>query len=382
MNPIQDETDLVSAVHDGPFEAPMWQTFLERLRARTGAGYAEIAFRLPDQPQGDVIRLYSGRAATPELARLYIEDAWQRDPLAYFELREERVYALQDLFQPGNAAHQRYRREVFMPLGIDAVRIVRVTEPGGLSAWLNITRGGTDFTPADGALLSRIVPHFRRALRAYAEIERQKRRASMAAEVMARFNFGWLRLDAKGVVLEESPEAARLLQHGAGLRRTRSGRLIADDPLTDRRLSAALRAVGGYRADLYIEDWYMMLKLTEGGAMLRTLPDPVVEYRIHTTNISANNAPMLQARLQILDLYRDHPGHAWRVALVQVEIALSTWRRSRGAALGLLIKALRSDVRIAVHPLFLGAVARLLLPTALIDWLIRRGGKSIRPGSA
>lgn len=146
--------------------------------------------------------------------------------------------------------------------------------------------------------------------------------------------------------------------------------------------TAALRAVGGYRADLYIEDWYMMLKLTEGGAMLRTLPDPVVEYRIHTTNISANNAPMLQARLQILDLYRDHPGHAWRVALVQVEIALSTWRRSRGAALGLLIKALRSDVRIAVHPLFLGAVARLLLPTALIDWLIRRGGKSIRPGSA
>lgn len=243
MNPIQDETDLVSAIHDGPFEAPMWQTFLERLRARTGASYAEIAFRLPDQPQGDVIRLYSGRAATPELARLYIEDAWQRDPLAYFELREERVYALQDLFQPGNAAHQRYRREVFMPLGIDAVRIVRVTEPGGLSAWLNITRGGTDFTPADGALLSRIVPHFRRALRAYAEIERQKRRASMAAEVMARFNFGWLRLDAKGVVLEESPEAARLLQHGAGLRRTRSGRLIADDPLTDRRLSAALRAV-------------------------------------------------------------------------------------------------------------------------------------------
>lgn len=138
--------------------------------------------------------------------------------------------------------------------------------------------------------------------------------------------------------------------------------------------TAAMRATGGYRPDLYIEDWYMMLKLAEGGASLRTLPDPLVEYRTHGTNISANVERMLQARLQILELFRDHPGHGYRTALVRVEAALSTWRRSRSAAWALLGQALRCDARIAAHPLFAGAVARLLLPTALIDLAIRQRG--------
>lgn len=336
MNPIQDETDLVSAVHDGPFEAPMWQTFLDRLRTRTGASYAEIAFRLPDQPQGDVIRLYSGRAATPELARLYIEHAWQHDPLAYFELREERVYALQDLFQPGNMAHEAYRREIFAPLGIDAVRIVRVTEPGGLSAWINITRGGADFTPSDGALLSRIVPHFRRSLRAYAEIERQKRRASMAAEVMARLNFGWLRLDSKGVVLEESPEATRLLQHGAGLRRTRSGRLIADDPSVDRKLSAALRSVaeGSHKApralNVSSDPWVDLL-------LVPAAPDPhhpaaCVAY------LQGDSRSLAGRHEQLAELFGLLPSEA-RFALA---LARGLSIAEAGASLGLTIETARN----------------------------------------
>lgn len=243
MITIQDETDLVPAVYDGPFEQPMWQTFLDRLRTRTRADFAEIAFRPPGRPLGNVILLHSGRPIPAALNQLYREEAWKRDPLPYFDLREERVYALSELELPADPMHRAFRRDVLTPIGIDAMRVVRITEPGGVSAWLNIMRSGSDFAPADGALVSRIAPHFRRSLRAYAEIERQKESARIAAEVMARLNFGWIRLDAKGVVLEESAEAARLLQHGAGLRRTRSGRLIAVDPLVDRKLSAALRSV-------------------------------------------------------------------------------------------------------------------------------------------
>lgn len=242
MITIQDETDLLPAIHDGPFEQPMWQTFLERLRQRTRADSASISFR-PPGPQSSTIHLLAGRPTHPDVARLYETEAWRRDPLPYFELREERVYALSELIQPHDPHHARFRREILMPNGVDALRIVRLTEPGGVSAWLDVIRAGADFTPADGALLSRIAPHFRRSLRAYAEIERQKVGARMAAEVMARLNFGWIRLDAKGTVLEESAEAAKLLRHGAGLRRTRSDRLIAADPQIDRKLSAALRAV-------------------------------------------------------------------------------------------------------------------------------------------
>ncbi len=36
MFTIQDESDLLSAVYDGPFEAPMWSTFLDRAARGTG----------------------------------------------------------------------------------------------------------------------------------------------------------------------------------------------------------------------------------------------------------------------------------------------------------------------------------------------------------
>ncbi len=242
MITIQDETDLLPAIYDGPFEQPMWQTLLDRLRTRTRADSASISFRPPGLERR-TIHLRSGRPTDPDVARLYQAEAWRRDPLPYFDLREERVYALSELILPGDPQHARFRRELLVPSGVEALRIMRVSEPGGVSAWIDVIRSGGDFTPADGALLSRIAPHFRRSLRAYAEIERQKASARMAAEVMARLNFGWIRLDARGTVLEESAEAANLLQHGAGLRRTRSGQLIASDPQVDRKLSAALRGV-------------------------------------------------------------------------------------------------------------------------------------------
>lgn len=248
MFTIQDESDLLSAVYDGPFEAPMWSTFLDRLRQRARADYAGIVFRPPDRPLGSAIELFSGRPTPEGLRQWYREEVYKRDPMPYFQLREERVYALSELLLPGDPVHAAFRRDMLEPNGVDAMRVVRVTEAGGISAWLSVTRSGGDFTPADSVTLSKVAPHFRRALRSYAELERQKATGRIAAEVMKRLNFGWISLDAKGQIVEESAEATKLLQHGAGLKRTRSGRLIAADPLTDRKLSAAIRSLGGGEA--------------------------------------------------------------------------------------------------------------------------------------
>jgi DNA-binding CsgD family transcriptional regulator len=248
MFAIQDETDLVPAVYDGPFEQPMWQTLLERLRQRTCADTASITFRPPSRPCASPIRLFAGGSADGEGLRLDPDAASPSDPISGNALREERIYALADLLLSDDPVHNRYRREVLDPGHIDALRIVRLTEPGGLAALITLTRAGADFTPADGALLRRIAPHLRRSLRVYAEIERQRAGAQIAAEVMARLNFGWIRLDARGMVLDESAEATKLLQHGAGLKRTRGGQLVARDARIDRRFTAALRAIAEGRS--------------------------------------------------------------------------------------------------------------------------------------
>jgi DNA-binding CsgD family transcriptional regulator len=221
MFAIQDETDLLPAVYDGPFEQPMWSTLLDRLRQRTRADHAGILFHLPHAAHSQLIELHSGTPVAAQVRRFFTGTPSL--------LREERVYAGDEIFE---GAEEK------------AARIVRVTEPGGLSAWLMLRRAGVDFTSADAALLSRLAPHFRRALRSYSEIERQRARARIASDVMERLNFGWIRLDAKGRILETSEAAANLLQHGAGLRRTSGGRLIAHDAMVDRRLTAAIRAAG------------------------------------------------------------------------------------------------------------------------------------------
>jgi DNA-binding CsgD family transcriptional regulator/GAF domain-containing protein len=243
MFTIQDENDLLTALHDGLHEQPLWSTFLERLRQRANADYASIIFRPPDRPTSLPVELYAGTPSAPDIQQSYAERFVAVDPFLKAALREGRVYALGDLFVPGNPDHDAFRAHVLEPRGLRFMRIVRVTEPGGISATLNIARAQPDFTAAQGALLDRVGGHFRRALRNHIALERERLRASIAEDMMERLAFGWLTLDAGGCVVETSPEAKRILQHDCGLRIARSGRLTASRAQVDRKLTEAIRVL-------------------------------------------------------------------------------------------------------------------------------------------
>lgn len=214
----QDETDLLTAVHDGPFEQPLWSTFLDRLRARVRADHAGLVFRPPDRPDG-LVELHCGGPAPDSLKQV-----------RGVELREGRVYDLAELAGPGAP---------------NEGRVVRVTEPGGVSAWLGIARGRPAFTASDGALLSALVPHLTRALRNYVALDRERFRADLTGLAMQRLNFGWLSFDASGRVLESTPRADRLLEQCTELRKSRHGRLTAVRPALERDLTDALRGFAG-----------------------------------------------------------------------------------------------------------------------------------------
>ncbi len=239
---IEDDGDLLPAIYDGPFETPMWQTLLSGLRRQTGAESAALTI---------------GGTATGQ-TRLHSGSPMDLPPAMLAGLREERVYAAGEL--PDAEAMAR----------TGDLRAMCVTEAGGTRATIALTRTRGRFGAPDGALLRRIAPHLRRSLRAYAEIERQKAGSAVVADVMARLDFGWLKVDARASVIESSNEATRLLQHGAGLRITSRGQLIAEDPAVGRRLSAALRAVIDGRSDqpralnISQEPWIDLLLMPAG----------------------------------------------------------------------------------------------------------------------
>lgn len=315
MFAIQDETDLLPAVYDGPFEQPMWSTLLDRLRQRTRADHAGILFFLPNVAHSQLVELHSGMPIPADLRQLF-----NGTPAL---LREERVYA---------------RAEVLEADSGTSARIVRVTEPGGLSAWISLTRAGKDFSSADAALLSRIAPHVRRALRSYAEIERQRTRARIASDVMERLNFGWMQLDAKGRILATSGAADTLLQHGSGLRRTAGGRLIAQDIMADRRLTSAIRAVGEGAAgrpraiNISTDPWVDLLIVPGGAETANASGAAMIAY------IQGDSLSLDDRHEQIAELFGLLPSEARFALLLSRGLSIA----EAGAKLGLTIETARN----------------------------------------
>jgi DNA-binding CsgD family transcriptional regulator len=242
---IIEDSDIVSAIYDGPFEQPLWSTFLDRLRSALRADYAAIIFRAQDAGSQRPVELVSGKRVAPALRAMWEDELHRSDPRSQAQLRDGRVYDLAELLDRVDRPGASSARELFAASGIGHLRMVRLTEPSGVSAGIYCTRERGEFSSAESALLSKVAPHLRRALRSHIALEREKNRFSIASEVVERLNFGWIALNSQGCVVETSPEAARVLQHGRGLKTARNGRLLAVDTAADRRLAAAIRLLAG-----------------------------------------------------------------------------------------------------------------------------------------
>lgn len=238
----EDETDLLTALHEGALEQPLWSTFLTRLRLRSGADYVSLMFRRADAAPEDVISLFSGKPSAMGNRDLRSQLSRQGKPHPYQKLRLGRVYSIDEMFDADDPADTFFRDDILIPNGWRDMRVIRLGDPNGYNVWLTIARAKADFTGTEAALLSALAPHFAIALRSLAAIERERIRAGIAADAIRRLNFGWLTLDAGGRVVDLDPQAERLLRNTQILVRSARGRLMASSPDADRALGEALRA--------------------------------------------------------------------------------------------------------------------------------------------
>jgi len=315
MLSLQDEGDLVGAVYDGIFEQPLWSSFLERLRQRAKASYASVIFRPEGVPENSPIELFAGRRSPPELQTLYQREIFKRNPMPYFKLREGRVYDLSELLDLEQPSHRAFFDELLVPSEMNRMKIVKVTEPEGVSAWLTIARPKPDFTAADGALLGAVGAHLRRALRSYVAIEREQARASLTADVIQRLKFGWISLDAECRVIEISPHANELLRYLPDVKKGRTGRLTIAKPALDRELAEIVKAhaarPGGRPRALHIsrDPWIDMLI-----APASSTPTPTGRAPVAVAYLQGDNWSAADRHEQIAELFGLPPSEA-RLAL-------------------------------------------------------------------
>lgn len=245
MLDAEDAADLLEPLIEGMVEDPVWSTFITRLRHRLEADYASLVFRpLPlGTPQNRVIHLFSGRRSPPIVSQLYRESLYRSDPMPYHDMRDGRVYALPELLRVGDPDHDTYRKQLLVPSGMNILRMMRVGEASGVSAWITVSRRKGDFTPRDDALIAGLAPYLRAALRSYVTLERERIKAQVANEAIHRLNFGWITLDADGCILDTDPHGASMLSAANMLARGRGGRLTARDPHVAREIASAFKAL-------------------------------------------------------------------------------------------------------------------------------------------
>ncbi len=240
-----DAANLIEPLISGMVEDPPWSTFILRLRRRAKADYASLTFRpLRDgAPHNRVVHLASGRQSPPIVAQLYRDSLYKSDPLPYHDMVDGRVYALPELLRTGDPRHDAYREQLLSPSGMNILRIIRVVEVSGVSAWLTLSRRKREFTPEDDALMAALAPYLRAALTSYIALERERITASVANEAVRRMNFGWLTLDAEGRILDVDAHGETLLADSKILIRGRGDKLAARDTAVERDITAAVKAL-------------------------------------------------------------------------------------------------------------------------------------------
>jgi alpha-1,3-rhamnosyltransferase len=127
----------------------------------------------------------------------------------------------------------------------------------------------------------------------------------------------------------------------------------------------SLRCVGGYPKDLYIEDWYMWLALTEKGFKLQVIEGELAQYRQHETNISKNFLKMLEGRKHVLSFFTGHEKYKVSLSKITVMAAIDMPSVQRFDALKLLFESVYCYPKIVFTGFFIGALLRLSIPSQL-----------------
>ncbi|WP_419825823.1 helix-turn-helix transcriptional regulator [Sphingomonas sp.] len=330
-----DELDLVTAIHAGAIEEPLWATFLARVRRRVRADHAGLVFRRSDALVADAFELHDGDPGMAGLDRRIFDHGTRA--VRQGELRPERVYALDEALDVHKPGDRHFRAEILEPAGFRFARVVRIVESGGFGCWFVVARAARDFAAADGALIAGLAPHLTIALRSYATIERERFRSGIAEDAIRRLDFGWLTLAADGRVVDLDASAERMLARSPALRRAH-GRLVAASADADRALVETLRRFAGdpharpRAIHLSDEPWFDLLLRPADGRVASRGTTPVAIAYLH-----GDAGPSAHRVEQLGDLFALSGGEA-RLAL-----ALSRGRSIAEAAadLGLTIETAR-----------------------------------------
>ena len=331
-----DDDSLLQALYEGMFEAPLWKGFLSKLLAKTGSASVKLLFQPSDADR--IIALSAGIPVALDGFPLPDGSLLNEDALPFRAMRPNRVYALEELLDLADG-----KAMIASPVSSarapkSHMRLIRVTEPGGLDLWL-LCSGRHNIGSSTSALLNALAPHLQIALRSYAALEKERFRSSVTGQAFDRLKIGWLSLDASCHIIDATDNLDQLFQWGGVLRRGRYDRLVPASPAIDRELTALMKsfAVNGdarpQAFNLSKDPWVEMLVTPHQSPNFSGSRTPVA-----IVYISGDRRSQADRCDQLVDLFGLLPSEA-RLAWM---LAQATSIAEAADALGLTVETARN----------------------------------------
>jgi len=126
-----------------------------------------------------------------------------------------------------------------------------------------------------------------------------------------------------------------------------------------------VKSIGGYDEAYLIEDWYMWLKLLEGGGYFVNTGKVVVKYRRHDENLSKKTDKMWLGITQILEEYKAHPLYTKALSGAMLTHACDIQTFSKAQSFPWLIKAISIDPGMSLRLKTYKFLVKFLLPKSL-----------------
>lgn len=235
-----DERDLLGPLFEGVLEQPLWESFLQRLLARTRATQVCLLVRTAQMgalpPARRTVRATGG--TTREV------DPFALPRLApYAALRPGRVYALEDLLEPESGRRARDQRQGLARAGVAQARYIHILAKGDHHAWLALVQSDSDLVRGelgggDSALLSALAAPFASALANFAAMEALRLRLAMAEQALDLLAVRQFALDRDGKPIPSAgaPPLPPAPSIGRSIDLAEASASLADRPPTERRV--------------------------------------------------------------------------------------------------------------------------------------------------
>jgi DNA-binding HTH domain-containing proteins len=218
---LEDFSELVGQLYQGPMENIPWVTFLNQLNRLLDSKYVTFILR-PPSTQVDGL-MVSTNGTSSEATNSYNKHFFALDP--FIGLPSNEVVALSDYLPEAELRQSEFFRNFLEPVDVFHILGVDINTSDGAQCRLRISRGRDDppFVNAEKALLARFIPHLEQSIKVHMQLNRIESERNLYAGAVDQMAVGTIILDDTGKVLQTNQVADRLLQEKDGIKQVNDG---------------------------------------------------------------------------------------------------------------------------------------------------------------